>query len=365
MKKIDSAPKFFLASHSTTGFKSVFNYLYEPEKDWFCYILKGGPGTGKSTLMKSVAEKLYEKLKIKYEIICCSSDPDSVDAVVFPEARKCIVDGTAPHTMEPTYPGASDTIINLAECWNGKKLMKQKDKIINLSKQNAIYHKKSAGYLKAFGEIFSINQDIIGSSINHQKLDKFCSRLSKKILKNKFNNRIGKTDQKMISAVTPKGYCLFPNSLNSFAKNLYVIEDLTGEVGNKIIKNIHKIAVSKGYNTVLFPSCLLGENRFDAMAIPEADVAFIINNYHSGLNFSKSLGTMKIHSKRFLMNDLVKNHKNLLNFNFKASKEFLNESVENLKQALEIHDKIEEIYIKSMNYKKVKKITDKLISAIS
>ena len=64
------------------------------------------------------------------------------------------------------------------------------------------------------------------------------------------------------------------------------------------------------------------------------------------------------------MNDLVKNHKNLLNFNFKASKEFLNESVKNLKQALEVHDKIEEIYIKNMNYKKVKKITDKLISAI-
>ena len=54
----------------------------------------------------------------------------------------------------------------------------------------------------------------------------------------------------------------------------------------------------------------------------------------------------------------------MLNFNFKASKEFLNESVKNLKQALEVHDKIEEIYIKSMNYKKVKKITDKLISVI-
>ena len=100
------------------------------------------------------------------------------------------------------------------------------------------------------------------------------------------------------------------------------------------------------------------------MAIPEADVAFIINNYHSRLNFSKSSNTTKIHSKRFLINDLVKSHKNLLNFNFKASKEFLNESVKNLKQALEIHDKIEEIYIKSMNYKKIKKITDKLISAI-
>lgn len=364
MKKIDSAPKFFLASHSTNGFKSIFDNLYDPEDGWFCYILKGGPGTGKSTLMKSVAEKLYEKFKLKYEIICCSSDPDSVDAVIFPEIKKCIVDGTAPHTIEPTYPGASDTIINLGECWNEKKLMKQRDKIINLSKQNALYHKKSAKYLNAFGEIFSMNQDIIGRSINHQKLDKFCSRLDKKILKNKFNRKLMKIDYKMLSAITPKGYCFFKDSLNYFAKNLYIIEDSTGEIGNKIIKNINKSAVLKGYSTILFPSALLGKNHFDALAIPESNTAFIINNYHSELEFCKSTDITHINCKRFLESETVKKHKNLINFNFKVSKEFLNESIKNLKNALEIHDKIEEIYIKNMNYKKIKKITDKLISAI-
>ena len=40
------------------------------------------------------------------------------------------------------------------------------------------------------------------------------------------------------------------------------------------------------------------------------------------------------------------------------------ESVTNLKKALEIHNQIEKIYIKSMNYSKINKITDKLISAI-
>ena len=45
-------------------------------------------------------------------------------------------------------------------------------------------------------------------------------------------------------------------------------------------------------------------------------------------------------------------------------KVFLDEAVKNLKKALEIHDEIEKRYIKSMNFKKIKKITDKLISAI-
>lgn len=360
MKKIDSAPNFFLASHSTTGFKSLYEHLYEPKNDWFCYILKGGPGTGKSTLMKNIAKNL----KIRHEIIRCSSDPNSVDAVIFPDIKKCIVDGTAPHTMDPVYPGASDTIINLGECWNEKKLMKQKDSIINLSQQNAFCHKKSAKYLSAFGEIFSINQSIIGSSINHQKLDKFCSRLCKKIFKNKFNDKTAKTNYRMLSAVTPLGYMFFTKSLQYFSKNLYIIEDPVGEIGNKIIKTIHQKALLQGYDTTLFPSVLLGKNHFDALAIPEADVTFVINNYHSKLKFTESPRNITINSKRFLIKELVKKHKNLINFNFKASGEFLNESIKNLKQALEIHDKIEEIYIKNMNYKKIKKITDKLISAI-
>ena len=70
--------------------------LLEPEQAETIYILKGGPGCGKSSLMRRVAQAMEEK-GASVEYIACSGDPDSLDAVVFPALNTAIVDGTAPH----------------------------------------------------------------------------------------------------------------------------------------------------------------------------------------------------------------------------------------------------------------------------
>ena len=59
-------------------------------------LIKSGPGCGKSSLMRRVAQAMEEK-GASVEYIACSGDPDSLDAVVFPALNTAIVDGTAPH----------------------------------------------------------------------------------------------------------------------------------------------------------------------------------------------------------------------------------------------------------------------------
>ena len=53
MKKSDI--KYFLAANSCEGFYSVFDKAYLPDGEWRAYIIKGGPGTGKSSFMKRFA----------------------------------------------------------------------------------------------------------------------------------------------------------------------------------------------------------------------------------------------------------------------------------------------------------------------
>lgn len=43
---------FYLGANSPTGFYSLYDQLLEPEQAETIYILKGGPGCGKSSLMR-------------------------------------------------------------------------------------------------------------------------------------------------------------------------------------------------------------------------------------------------------------------------------------------------------------------------
>ena len=71
-----------------------------PEKARAIYILKGGPGCGKSTLMGKIGD-WAEEAGLETEYILCSGDPGSLDAVVIPALKAAVVDGTAPQGVVP------------------------------------------------------------------------------------------------------------------------------------------------------------------------------------------------------------------------------------------------------------------------
>ena len=103
-----TVPRFFLGASTPGGFVSRYDQLGSPEDGWRQYLIKGGPGTGKSTLMKRVARQLDRRCgPIQY--IHCSSDVDSLDALVLPQARVAVCDATPPHVLEPQYPGPLKT----------------------------------------------------------------------------------------------------------------------------------------------------------------------------------------------------------------------------------------------------------------
>lgn len=62
---------FFPGGNTAQGFYSFYDYLpYEAEQ---VFIIKGGPGTGKSTFMKKIGERMIEE-GYDIEFHWCSSD---------------------------------------------------------------------------------------------------------------------------------------------------------------------------------------------------------------------------------------------------------------------------------------------------
>ena len=123
---------YFLGANTPQGFVSRFDQLGNADKGWRCYVIKGGPGSGKSTLMKKVAEaaSAYEP---EMELIHCSSDHASLDGVILPKMKVSVADGTPPHTIEPKFPGAYEVTVPLFACWDDQKLQANRDEIIALS----------------------------------------------------------------------------------------------------------------------------------------------------------------------------------------------------------------------------------------
>jgi len=97
------------------GFISCFDHLMEDAVLRRRISLKGGPGVGKSTFMRRVHEALCANGE-EATLYFCSGDPDSLDAVAVPHKGLLILDGTAPHIVDPHIPGARDSIVNLGQC---------------------------------------------------------------------------------------------------------------------------------------------------------------------------------------------------------------------------------------------------------
>ena len=105
---------FFLGANSAEGFYGLYDQLLDARL-YDLIILKGTPGCGKSTFMRRAAAALEERgLETVY--IHCSGDPDSLDGVIFPAIGTAIVDGTAPHVLEPRYALAHERYVDLSQC---------------------------------------------------------------------------------------------------------------------------------------------------------------------------------------------------------------------------------------------------------
>ena len=145
-------PKYFAAANSYNGFICFFDKVFNSKDYDGIFVLKGGPGTGKSSMMKqAVADLNTEDARV--EEIYCSSDPHSLDGVIIEkgERRIAFIDGTAPHERDAVIPGAIDQIVNLGNNWDSRWLVSQKDKILLLTSEkrraykSAYYHLSLAG----------------------------------------------------------------------------------------------------------------------------------------------------------------------------------------------------------------------------
>lgn len=348
--------KYFLAANSTEGFVSYFKECYDRFDGWRVYIIKGGPGTGKSSFMRKVA--LDASIYGIESIFCpCSSDPDSLDAVIFEGIKTVILDGTAPHIVEPVFPGACENIINLGDCWDNEVLYKNRNEIIESTLKNKMLHKSASLYLRAAGCFLKDNIKLCEPLVNKPLLDDFSARLLKKAVP-KSKNQQGKEWVRFLSGVTPKGIVSYTYIINSYKKRI-IIEDDYFVCATQILNNVREYLLKKGYDIIVLKNPFLPDFT-DHIFVPELSLCFLSEN-----NYIKfPTDDRRIHARRFIDVAAVNRLREKRRFNKKVFEEILAGAMAWLKEAKENHDKLESYYINAMDFERVKKLAEKTAKEI-
>ena len=348
--------EIFLSANSCEGFVSKFANCYNPNDNWKAYIIKGGPGTGKSSFMRYIAKKAEEK-NLKCIYCPCSSDPDSLDAIILPEKKTVILDGTAPHTLDPIYPGVCEEILNFGEFWDSEKL-KDKSEIIKITNQNKALHATASRYLQAVGQLMLDNYKTALSSTQKTKAQHFAKKLCK--------DYIPKTDTApyewvgFIGGISPKGFISFPETIENSCEKLIIIKDKYLACSNIIMEEIRKSALENGHEILTLKNPFLPSLITDHIVIPKLSLAFVTESDFIKFNSE----TRRIHARRFEISKQLHQSKERLKFNKKATTYLLDSACSTLTEAKAVHDILESHYINAMNFEKLKDFAEKFCKNI-
>ncbi len=242
MDKKQVKRRYFAAANTQDGFVSFFEEIFFSRDIKKRYIIKGGPGTGKSSFMKKVALRAEEQGR-RTEYYYCSSDTSSLDGIVI-DGVTAIFDGTAPHSYDTVLPGACDEIINLGEYWNSELLASHWREIAELGAKKSRAYKIAYGYLSAAGSAQRTADSIIFDCVDFKKL---CSAARRKVEQSKRTVREGERHMRQTDAF---GVCgkVHLDTLEALSGSKIYIEDYYG-TAYLFLGELERQARASGYDT--------------------------------------------------------------------------------------------------------------------
>lgn len=146
----------FAGGNTSQGFYSCFEDILPPQERRRMFYIKGGPGVGKSTIMRRVAKAAADAGQ-RVEYFHCSSDPDSLDGIALPDLGWAMMDGTAPHVYDPVTPGARDTLVSLGDYLDEAAMRPKAKEIGALQEEISQRFRRCYRFLSAAGQLAKLS----------------------------------------------------------------------------------------------------------------------------------------------------------------------------------------------------------------
>ena len=341
---IDREKILFAAANSGKGFKSFYSEIFGRKEIERRYLIKGGPGTGKSTFMRSVAKKAQDAgLCVNY--YACSSDPSSLDAIVI-EGRVAVLDATSPHCVDAELAGARDEIVDLGAFWDSEGLRGELERIAYLSQKKKECYKGAYRFLSAALEVENRCREIVAEYINEEKMRKAARRIASRLENGKeYCLSIGIRD-----SIGMKGRAC-SEAYEAAAREVYYVVDAYKSGSLFLAMLIDEARARKSRIRVSFSP--LDPSYPDAVLFEESMTAFVLCD-------DKREGGKYINMKRFvdIRGEGAKSVRDEYKVGVRLCEGLIQAAADSLGKAGEKHFELENVYIRYMDFEALGHFTE-------
>lgn len=346
---------FFLGANSAGGFASLYDTWVDQANMQGFYAIKGGAGCGKSTLMKTIANRLETEGYI-VERIFCSGDPDSLDGVRIPGKGVAMVDGTSPHRIDPLYPGATGHYVDLGAGYRRKALFPKREEIIQATK---VYQ---ACYPAAYACLHMAQAKRLAAwaSLRTEETQKKVEKCANKLCfaaRRELRTRTGRRYRRFLGGPTCQGLFFLETGPMELCKNGFVIPGESG-LAPMLLAQLERGFLAAGYDVVSCPDPVQPD-LLAHLLIPELELAFVTNAMPPKARYQT------IHPESLAEKSVWQENQTKLQDTLRQTETDLRNAISHLANAKACHDRLEELYRPHVDFEYANQATEKLYQEIT
>lgn len=349
----------FPGGNTPLGFFSYYNNII-PVNANRIFVLKGGPGTGKSTFMKKMSEAVTAR-GYDVEHHHCSSDNNSLDGLVIPALQVAFIDGTSPHVVDPKNPGCVDEIIHLGDFWDEMRMAVNKEQVISIN--NEIGHNFQRAYrlLRAAKQLYddweAINYRAMDFAAANQKAEALVGQLFAGI------NTVGagRVRKLFASAITPDGPVNYLESSVWHMKDCHVVIGDPGTGKSTLMQKVINTAVTRGFDTEVF-YCPLDPEKPEHVVIPALGVAIttsVLPHSCALLNPATITDMNECLNKEYLARFEAQ-----IGYDQEMFWELFTQTIKCIRTSKQLHDELETYYIPFMDFAGIQNLWDRTLQRV-
>lgn len=338
---------YFAASNSTSGFFSYYNEIFNAARIKRVYAVKGGPGTGKSRFLRDVAA-YAEGRDWESEYIYCSSDPDSLDAVILLKNGHggiALLDATAPHVYEPSCPGAREEILNLGAFWNAERLSEHFEEIEELNRAKGEAYRRAYRFLSGFGDMSRNRDALVLPYVRRDRIRSFAERLMQGVP----HGREYVARPALIHSIGMRGEVGFDTYFRE-ADRLYIIEDCRG-VAQYLMAELCDAARNLRLE-VRISHDPVEPQKIDGLFLCATGMAFVVCRADL-CDYPRR----KIGMRRFVDTAAMRSVRAELNYTERMRRAMRCGAIDALEKVSELHFRLEDVYISAMDFEAKERFT--------